>query len=177
VDTELTVGLVVRPFELDRGHEPQRRVPADAVVEHLQVLEPLGPRLVAGREHFPPPGRRRDSASSRASTTSRLSIVAAIDQPTIMRLNRSSTTARYSHPSRVGIYVMSAHHDAFGPEGSKSRSRTFGATGRRWLESVVRTNRRGIRALTPWALMSLATVFSEHAWPRAFNSAAIRGLP
>jgi hypothetical protein len=93
-----------------------------------------------------------------------------------MLLNRSST-ARYDHPSWVGMYVMSAHHDSFGPDGSKSRARTFGATGSRWLESVVRTNRRGTRASIPWALTSLATVFSEHSCPRAFSSAAIRGLP
>ncbi len=30
-----------------------------------------------------------------------------IDQPTTSRLNRSSTTARYSQPSSVQIYVMS----------------------------------------------------------------------
>jgi hypothetical protein len=41
----------------------------------------------------------------------------------------------------------------------------------------VRTNRLGARALIPWALMSRATVFSEHSCPRAFNSAVIRGLP
>ena len=28
-----------------------------------------------------------------------------------------------------------------------------------------------------WAVMSRATVFSEHACPRAFNSAVMRGLP
>ena len=41
----------------------------------------------------------------------------------------------------------------------------------------VRTNRRGVRALIPWALMSRATVFSEHSCPRALNSAVMRGLP
>jgi hypothetical protein len=58
---------------------------------------------------------------------------------------------------------MSAPQTWFGRSGSKSRSRRFAATGRRWFESVVRTNRRGTRALIPWALMSLATVFSEHS--------------
>ena len=52
VDTELTVGLVVRPFKLDRGHEPQGGMTADAVVEHFQVLEDLGPRLVVSREQL-----------------------------------------------------------------------------------------------------------------------------
>ena len=31
----LAVGLVVRPLELGRGDVPQRRVPADAVLERL----------------------------------------------------------------------------------------------------------------------------------------------
>ena len=50
----------------------------------------------------PTPGRRRPHASSRASTTSRLVMVAAIDQPTIRRENKSSTTAKYNQPSAVG---------------------------------------------------------------------------
>ena len=94
-----------------------------------------------------------------------------------MRLNRSSTTARYSHPSRVGMYVLSAHHDSSGPAGSKSRPRTFSATGNRWFESVVRANCRGVRARIPWAFMSMATAYTEHSCPRAFDSAAVRGLP
>ena len=38
-------------------------------------------------------------------------------------------------------------------------------------------HRRGAVALISWVLMSLATVFSEHSYPRAFNSAVILGLP
>src|SRR5205085_10305935 len=106
---------------------------------------------------------------------SRPSIVSAIDHPTIILLNKSSTTARYSHPSRVGMYVMSADQDSFGPDGLKSRARRFSATGRGWFESVVRTNRLGAFALIPWALMSLATVFSEQSCPRAFNPGVIPG--
>lgn len=48
VDTELTVGQVVRPLELGRGHESQGGVPADAVVEHLQVLEDRWSRVTNG---------------------------------------------------------------------------------------------------------------------------------
>src|SRR3954469_7219406 len=48
MDTKLTVGLVVRPFKLDRGHEPQGGMTADAVVEHFQVPEELGPGLLPG---------------------------------------------------------------------------------------------------------------------------------
>ncbi len=47
------------------------------------------------------------------------------------------TAARYSHPSRVGMYVTSATHDVFGSAGSNSRSRTFSATGSPRFESVV----------------------------------------
>jgi hypothetical protein len=72
---------------------------------------------------------------------------------------------------------MSADHASFGPGGSTSRPSKFPATGRRWLESVVRTDRRGALALIPWARMSLAAVFPEQACPRAFHSGVIRGLP
>jgi hypothetical protein len=58
-------------------------------------------------------------------------------QPTTIRLNKSSTTAKYNQPSRVGMYVTSQTHASFGCSGSNSRSRTFGATGNEWLESVV----------------------------------------
>ena len=39
---------VVRPLVLGRGDVPQRRVPSDAVVEQLDVLEDRRPGLVAG---------------------------------------------------------------------------------------------------------------------------------
>ena len=61
----------------------------------------------------------------------------AIDQPTTRREYRSSTAARYSQPSRVGMYVMSATQASLAAEGSNCRSRRFSATGRSWLESVV----------------------------------------
>jgi hypothetical protein len=34
-------------------------------------------------------------------------MVSSLDQPTILRRNRSSTTARYRHPAAVGTYVIS----------------------------------------------------------------------
>src|ERR1019366_10669966 len=55
---------------------------------------------------------------------------------------RSSTNARYSQPSLVGTYVMSANHFWFGAVASKSRPRTFGATGCACFESVVTTRKR-----------------------------------
>ena len=50
---------------------------------------------------------RRLTAIANASTTSRLVIVASVAQPTIRRENRSTTTARNSQPSTVGMYVIS----------------------------------------------------------------------
>src|SRR5829696_654981 len=44
----LAVGLVVRPLVLLWGDVPQRRVPSDAVVERLDVLEDARLRLGAG---------------------------------------------------------------------------------------------------------------------------------
>src|SRR5829696_6870474 len=42
-------------------------------------------------------------------------------QPTILRLKRSCTAARYSQPSPVLICLMSAHHTRSGASGGKSR--------------------------------------------------------
>ena len=72
---------------------------------------------------------------------------------------------------------MSADQAAFGSDGSNSRSSTLSATGSPCRESVVRTNRRGALARMPCSRISLATVFSGQACPRAFSSAVIRGLP
>jgi len=69
---------------------------------------------------------------------------------------------------------MSADQASSGPAGSKSRSRRFYATGRLWLESVVRTNRFGAFARIPRPFMSFATMFSEHAQPPPVQ---LRGHP
>lgn len=66
---------------------------------------------------------------------------------------------------------------AFGRAGEKSRSRTFSATGSRWFESVVRTNRLTVLARMPWAFITFATVLTQQETPRAVNSTARRGLP
>src|SRR5258708_12730052 len=47
--------------------------------------------------------------------------------PTTMRENRSRTTARYNHPSAVGIAVISVTHLVLGRGAVKSRLRRFGA--------------------------------------------------
>jgi hypothetical protein len=125
----------------------------------------------------PAAGPRRGTATPRASTTSRLVIVALIARPTIRRPNRSATTARDSHPSSVGTYVKSAHHFPSGPAATKSRPSTFGATGGWCRESAVRTARRHVFARMPAARITCATVFTRPANPRAVNSACTRGRP
>ena len=61
----------------------------------------------------PSPGSRRATAIARASTTSRLSMWSAIDQPTTRRENKSSIAARNSHPDAVQIAVTSVTHVVF----------------------------------------------------------------
>ena len=55
-----------------------------------------------------PAGRRCAAAICRASSTTLVWSVLLIAQPTIRRLNASSTTARERKPAYVGTYVMSA---------------------------------------------------------------------
>src|SRR4051812_24063138 len=66
-------------------------------------------------------GRRRRTAISNASTTSSWRMCGAIAQPTIRRLKRSCTAARYSQPSPVRVCLISAAHTRLGPSGRKSR--------------------------------------------------------
>jgi hypothetical protein len=49
-----------------------------------------------------PLGRRVAIAMFKASSTNRAASVVAIDQPTIRRLQASSTTAKYKNPAHVG---------------------------------------------------------------------------
>jgi hypothetical protein len=58
-----------------------------------------------------------------------------------------------------------------------SWTRAFSATGREYLESVVRTNRRTSLARMQWVIIKRVTVSSVQTWPRAFNAAVIRGPP
>ena len=51
----------------------------------------------------------------------------AVDQPTILRLQASGTTARYRNPAAVGTYVMSATQSWSGPKAVNSRSTRSGA--------------------------------------------------
>ncbi len=125
----------------------------------------------------PSPGQHRSTARARAATTSRLSRWSAIDQPTTRRAYRSSTAARYSQPSRVGMEVLSATHAAFGDSGANCRPSRLSATGRSWLESVVQRNFRAILAAMPFCCIRRPTVFTQQSCPRAASSACPRGLP
>src|SRR5204862_7671653 len=101
-----------------------------------------------------------------------------IAHPTTFRLHRSMTAARYSQPSPVGTYVMSAAQARSGSAWSKHRPSTLGAIGWAWDESVVRTrNRRRTTDRMPRARISRATVFSQHATSFAFSAWYTRGLP
>jgi hypothetical protein len=75
-----------------------------------------GPRLALDDGHFI------------ASSTTCVCSVVAIAQPTMRRLQTSSTTARYKKPAHVGTYVMSATQSLSGPLAVKSR-RTRSADG------------------------------------------------
>ena len=73
---------------------------------------------------------------------------------------------------------MSASQISFGFAAAKSRSTTLGATGKSWFESVVLTRNFLCEiARIPSPFMIFATAFTEQEWPRATNSACIRGEP
>src|SRR5438874_797861 len=72
---------------------------------------------------------------------------------------------------------MSATHDSLGAAGSNCRLRRFSATGRSWLESVVWRNLRAVLAAISLSRISLATMLTQQACPRATSSAWMRGLP
>src|SRR4051794_35291777 len=67
-------------------------------------------------------------------------------QPTISRVAMSLIAARYSQPSPVGMYEMSASQTVSGWSAANFRSSRFGATGWSWRLSVVRGTRRRRRA-------------------------------
>ena len=66
-------------------------------------------------------------------------------QPITWRLNRSTTTARNSHPPSVAIYAMSPARNLSGSLTVNSRFRRLGAIGSSWLLSVVATRKRQSR--------------------------------
>ena len=73
---------------------------------------------------------------------------------------------------------MSLNQTSFGFAAVKSRSTTFAAMGKSWFESVVQTRNFLCEiAWIPSPFMIFATAFTEQGWPRATNSACIRGDP
>ena len=72
-------------------------------------------------------GRRCPIAISIASSTSSARRWVAIDQPTILRLQRRARPRDRGIPAIVGTYVMSATHSWFGRVALKSRSTRSGA--------------------------------------------------
>ena len=102
---------------------------------------------------------------------------AAVDHPTIRRLNRSITTAGYNQPSSVSMWVRSADHFRFGPVAAKSRANKLSATGLPWPLSVVRGTRRGHLPCISRRFITLATVFSLAVSPLSRSGLQMRGLP
>ena len=98
--------------------------------------------------------------------------------PTTRRLKASSTAARYSHPSPVGTYVMSASHKRSGANGVKSRWIRSGAGAAAGSLTVVRgRRRRRWHPASPAPRISRATRLRPCRRPAARSSAWRRGLP
>src|SRR5690606_33143 len=72
-------------------------------------------------------GRRCTRAMARARSARSRVCWEAMAHPTIRRLHTSSTTARYSHPSRVGRWVMSPTHTRLGAGLVNGQARRLGA--------------------------------------------------
>ena len=125
----------------------------------------------------PARGLRLRNAWSRAARASVLSLVSLVAQPTTRREKRSSSTARYSQPWAVAMYVTSPTHATFGAVVSNLRSRMFGAIGSSCLESVVRTKRRLLRPRRPFSVINRSTRFLPTFTPFACSSRCTRGLP
>ena len=116
----LPVGVEVHPMQsldLQRSEQGLRAgvVPAVSLAAHRSpypvVLKPgceggAGALAAAVAVEISPvslPGDRPCQAMSSASAGSLALISALIDQPTMRRLNRSSTVAKYNQPCRVGM--------------------------------------------------------------------------
>src|SRR5436190_5535281 len=111
-----------------------------------------------------------------ASIASLVSRVRLIAQPTKALEYVSRTAARYSQPSRVGIYVMSLSQRLLGCSDVKSRWMKFGdALVLR--ESVVTRNRRIALGSISALRISLATVFRQQYTFCASSSTCTLGAP
>src|SRR5659263_555819 len=169
---------MMNPILFQRREETLRHrvvvtVPLAAHAADQPVFFQQGPVIPAGvllpRSEWwssPRGGRRRVKAIRNASRANSRVIRELIAQPTTAREKRSRRTARYIHPSRVGMYVMSATHTRLGATASKWRSKRFGATGKEWAESVVvGRNFRRYRGFIPWIRIRRATRCFPHEIP------------
>jgi len=111
--------------------------------------------------------RRTHAAMLSASTTNAADIDRAAFQPTMRRLNTSTTNATYTTPDHVEQYVKSHTHFWFGAVAVKSRCMRSGA--RAALSSACVVNRFLAREapLIPAVRISLAT------WSRPIPSCAL----
>ena len=103
----------------------------------------------------------------------------AIAQPTIRRLQASSTTARYSQPVQVGTYVMSATHSWLGPFLAEKARFTRSGAGLALASLFVVPVLKRLR-VTPSMSSSFirrATRFRLTRSPSAKSAAWIRGQP
>src|SRR5882762_3427142 len=103
--------LAVHAFDLERAVERfhRRVVPAIALSAHrhrdatrlqnLAVVTSGVLRSTVGVMHQPGIGVAQPSATRSASIVSSCGMLPLVAQPTILRANRSTTSARYSHPS------------------------------------------------------------------------------
>jgi hypothetical protein len=87
------------------------------------------------------PSPRAATAASSAPVTKPASCRSLMDQPIRCREARSMTLARYSHPSSVGMQVMSPHQATLGWSGSNRRPSRSGA-GKVLVSGLVKLRRR-----------------------------------
>src|SRR4030095_6192749 len=121
-------------------------------------------------------GPRCAIAMCNASIASLVSRVRLIAQPTKALEYASRTAARYSQPSRVGMYVMSLSQRSLGCSDMKSRLTRFGdALVLR--ESVVTRNRRIALGRISALRISFATVLRQHGTAWARRSTCNLGAP
>ena len=122
-------------------------------------------------------GRRRHTAMSSASSSNSVRRWFAIAQPTIRRLNASSTTARNRNPAHVGMYVTSATHKRSGAAASNFRSTRSGAGRASRSRRVVQQPFRRLAPTSPAWRISRETRLRPTAVPSSLSSACTRGMP
>lgn len=121
---------------------------------------------------------RTAAAMHRAAFASAESWCPPTAKPGSRREPRSSTVARYSLPSSVGISVRSPHHFSLIAPALKSR-RTRSGIGSAALSGRVRHRRFrfGGRPARPWRTIESATVLIDTAQPASTRCSQMRGEP